>query len=332
MENLEFLKTLCELSATSGSEKAVQDFLEKEFGALSLYIKRSGLGDVIATNFDEGECDILFDAHSDQVGFVATEILDNGFIKVSPVGSPDPRAVSGAKVRVCGKETIEGVITTTPPHLSKGEELRELNEIYVDTCLSDIEGKVSVGDRICFEPVFMPLLNKKIAATGLDNKVSILALYMAAKKLLGSDKKIAFAFSGREEVGLCASGAAAETVNPRRAVVVDVSFGFSGKGQKSECGKLGGGVMIGFSPVLSEEFSLEAEEICKKNAIPSQREIMHSKTGTNADAISISGLGVKTITASIPIYAMHTGAETVLMRDAENTAEFLVKLVSGLEG
>ncbi len=332
MENLEFLKTLCNLSASSGSEKAVQDFLEKEFGALSLYIKRSGLSDIIATNYEDGECDILFDAHSDQVGFVVTEILENGFIRVSPVGSPDPRAVSGAKVLVLGKEKIEGVITTTPPHLQKGEELRKLDTLYVDTGLCDIEKNVSVGDRICFYPVFMPLLNDKVAATGLDNKGSILALYMAAKKLGKTDKKIAFGFSGREEVGLAGAKGVAETVRPRRAVVVDVSFGFTGKGQKSECGKIGGGVMIGFSPVLSEEFSKEAEEICKKNAILSQREIMHSKTGTNADAISISGLGVKTITASIPIYAMHTGTETVDMNDVENTAEFLVKLVSDLEG
>jgi endoglucanase len=332
MENLEFLKTLCNLSASSGSEKAVQNFLEKEFGALSLYIKRSGLGDIIATNYEDGECDILFDAHSDQVGFVATEILENGFIKVSPVGSPDPRAVSGAKVLIFGEERLEGVITTTPPHLQKEKELRDLDSLYVDTGLLDLEKLVSVGDRICFYPVFSELLNGKIAATGLDNKISVLALYMAAKKLKNTDKKIAFGFSGREEVGLSGAKGVAETVSPRRAVVVDVSFGFTGKGKKEECGKVGGGVMIGFSPVLSEEFSLEAEKICKKNSIPSQREIMHSRTGTDADAISISGRGVETITASIPIYAMHTGTETVLMNDVENTAEFLVKLASDLEG
>ena len=332
MENLEFLKTLCDLSASSGSEKAVQDFLGKEFGALSLYIKRSWLGDIIATNYEDGECDILFDAHSDQVGFVATDILENGFIKVSPVGSPDPRAVSGAKVLVLGREKIVGVITTTPPHLQKEKELRELNELYVDTGIRDLEGFVSVGDRICFYPVFTKLLNDRIAATGLDNKVSMLALYMAAKKLIKSDKKIAFGFSGREEVGLSGAKAVAEVVKPRYSVVVDVSFGFSGKGKKEECGKVGGGVMIGFSPVLSEEFSAFSEEICKKAGIPSQREIMNSRTGTNADAISVSGLGVKTVTASIPIYAMHTGAETVDMKDVESAAEFLVKLVSELEG
>lgn len=328
MNDLDFLKGLTRAFSSSGKEKAVFDFLEESFAALSYRSERNGLGDLIVKNYRDGECDLMFDAHADQVGFVVTEVLEGGFLKIAPVGSPDGRCLEAVPVIIDGKEPLRGVITSTPMHLDDRKELKSAEEVFVDTGLSDAKDLVSVSDRVHYAADVTPLLGDRVASSGLDNKISMLALYKTACRLSGSDKRIAFVFPSREEVGLSGASAAAESVKPRRAVVVDVSFGFTGKENRHECGIIGKGPMIGFSPVLSDRLSKMAVELCEKHNIPYQREVMNGRTGTDADAVSVSGTGVETVTVSIPIYGMHTAGEVVSFSDVEKTAELLSILVT----
>ncbi len=328
MSDLDFLKGLVKSVSVSGTEAGAIDYLEKCFKDISFETCRNNLGDLIATNYSEGEADIMFDSHIDQIGFVVTEVLERGFLKVEGVGSPDKRSMEGKRVVVLGKEPIEGVISSIPYHLSKGKELREITELYVDTGFSELTEKVSVGSRVGFSPEVFELGVGRVAAAGLDNKISALALYKAAKEISGAKKKVAFVFSSREEVGLAGAGPLCNMVSPKTAVVVDVSFGFTGTGNKRECGEMGKGAMIGFSPILDDELSRSAEEICIKNEIPYQKEIMNSRTGTNADVITKSGKGVKTITVSIPLFGMHTALEVVSLSDVEAVSTLLAKMIT----
>ncbi len=331
MSDLDFLKGLVGAVSVSGTEAGAIDYLEKCFKDISFETRRNNLGDLVALNYSEGNANIMFDSHIDQIGFVVTEVLEKGFLKVEGVGSPDKRSLEGKRVVVFGEKPIEGVISSIPYHLSKGNELREITELFVDTGLSELTGKVSVGSRVGFSPQVLELGGERVAAAGLDNKISALALYKAAKGLSKTNKKVAFAFSSREEVGLAGAGPLCSLVMPKTAVVVDVSFGFTGAGNKRECGEMGKGAMIGFSPMLDDEFSKSAEEICIKNEIPYQKEIMNSRTGTNADVITKSGSGVKTITISIPLFGMHTALEVVSLSDVEAVSSLLIKMADGEE-
>lgn len=328
MNDLEFLKGLVESVSVSGTEAGALAFLEKCFSDIGFFIHRNNLGDLAAVNYSEGKADIMFDGHIDQVGFVVTEVLENGFLKVEGVGSPDKRSLEAKRVVVFGKEKVEGVITSIPYHLSRSNELREISELFVDTGKGDIKEIVSVGDRVGFSPKLYELEGSIVAAAGLDNKISALALYKAAKALPKTETKVAFVFSSREEVGLAGAGPLAETVSPKEAVVVDVSFAFTGAGNKRECGEMGKGAMIGVSPMLDSELSQKVIETAKENNIPYQTEIMNSKTGTNADIILKSGEGVKTVTVSIPLFAMHTALEVADLSDVDAVSSLLIKLAT----
>jgi endoglucanase len=58
---------------------------------------------------------------------------------------------------------------------------------------------------------------------------------------------------------------------------------------------------------------------------------MPTRTGTNADLISISRGGAKVSTLSVPIKYMHTPSETVKISDIESTVELITEYVRSMK-
>ena len=56
---------------------------------------------------------------------------------------------------------------------------------------------------------------------------------------------------------------------------------------------------------------------------------MSGTTGTDADKISISAGGVRTVILSIPLKYMHTPVEVVDLGDIENTAKLIAEFAQG---
>lgn len=326
MTDLDFLKEITSLYSGSGSENELVCFLEKEFSSLGFNTQKDNLGSLVVKNFSEGECDILLDAHIDQIGFVITEVLEGGFLRMAPVGGVDERVASSQPVIVRGKKDYIGVISSVPPHLSDDKKLSKCEDLFIDLGLSE-SAEISVGDRAYFYAPINVFPSGRIFGGALDDKLAVLTLYKTAKLLGKTDKKVAFLFSSREEVGGQGALTGAFSVSPKYSVAVDVSFGFMPGNEKRECGILGKGPMIGFSPILSEDFSRLAVEVAKKVGIPYQIEVVGGRTGTNADSLSISGRGSKALTVSFPIFNMHTPVESADLIDIDNTAELLSALI-----
>ena len=61
--------------------------------------------------------------------------------------------------------------------------------------------------------------------------------------------------------------------------------------------------------------------------IPHTCEVMGSKTGTNADMISVNREGVKTGLVSIPLRNMHTDVEIADLKDLKDVCDLLCEYV-----
>ena len=124
-------------------------------------------------------------------------------------------------------------------------------------------------------------------------------------------------------------GAAAASfgIHPDEVIAVDVTFGDGIGISAEECGKLGGGPMIGFSPVLDSGVSKKLCNVAAENGINYAPEVMGGRTGTNADVLSVAESGAKTCTVSIPLRNMHTEVETISLADIESSAELLAKYI-----
>ena len=279
--------------------------------------------------FLNGESDytIMLDAHIDQIGMVVTNVDDKGFLTLAKSGGIDLRSLPSKRVTVHGKEKVTAVFCSTPPHLSKGDvEYSDIAEIKLDTTLGEkAKDVISVGDYVTFSTTADELVGSRVSGRSFDDRAGVTCLIDVAKRL--STKKlpvnVAFVLSDGEELGLRGAKTASFKVNPDEAVVIDVSFGGGIGISEEESGKLGKGPMMELSPILDKEVCKKILEVADEKGIEYQLKALGSRTGTNADVISINREGVKTGTLSIPLCNMHTDCEIVDIKDIESVCDLL---------
>lgn len=310
-----------ELGAVSTAKKYLCRYGSAETDSLGSLIGKIG-------GWKGGRPLALLDAHIDEIGYIVTYITDDGFLKIAGCGGIDNRLLPAQEVVILGKKAIHGVITSVPPHLQKDtKSVPDISEIYVDTGFTADECKelVSLGDRVVISGEPARLQGDRITSRALDDRCGAAAVLLALDMLSGKDLPfdLAVQFTSQEETGESGAKAASYTIQPDFAVAVDVSFGFTADDSEQKCGKLGEGPMIGFSPSLDRKMSEALVDTAKQLGIPYQIEVMSGRTGTNADAISVSGKGAKAVTLSVPLKYMHTPVEVISIKDIENTAKLL---------
>lgn len=331
MENtLELLEKLTQTVGVSGNEENIVSLLKEmlaPYGEVTVDCMNN-----VSCTFGEGY-HFLLDAHLDEIGLIVTDITDDGFIKVSNCGGIDSRPLPAMEVSVWGREEIKGVISTLPPHLQSADDEKKvpkLSELSIDTGMSakQIKEIVSLGDRVTFKRNFTPLLNGLLSASCLDDRSGVAAIIMSLDELKNLPCKITVLFSSQEEVGTRGAKAGVYAKNVDEAIVIDVSFAHTPGCDKSDCGEISKGAMIGFSPTLDKDMSRMLVNISEMNKIPYQQEIMSGRTGTNADVITVSESGIKTALISIPEKYMHQRTEVVDIADVESVSRLICAYIS----
>lgn len=335
MENtLELLKKLTSTVGVSGEEENIVKLLKE---MLSKYGKISvdSMNNVFCT-FGEGY-HFLLDAHLDEIGMIVTDITDDGFIKVNRCGGIDRRMLLGYEVSVWGKEEVKGIISTLPPHLQTADDEKKVPEfkdisIDVGMCKSEIEKLVSLGDKVTFKRNFTPLLNNQLSASCLDDRAGVASIVLCLDRLKKLPCKVTVMFSTQEELGTRGAKIGAYSKGVDEFISVDVSFAYTPNCDKADCGKIGKGAMIGFSPILDKNLSKELVNIAEKNNIPFQCEIMSGSTGTNADVLTLCESGTKGALISIPEKYMHQPCEVVDINDIESVSNLICAYISEKAG
>lgn len=281
----------------------------------------------------KGEKDytILLEAHIDEVGFIVTNISDEGFLTVQKCGGIDLRHLPSKVVTIHGKENIPAVFVSTPPHLDKGEEMPDnIAKYKLDTGLgAAAKEKIQLGDYVTYRKKAHSLLGDAVCGKSFDNRAGVTCLIELISRLSGKKLpcNVAFLLSDAEELGLRGATTAAFTLNADEAVAIDVSFGDGPDIPSEQCGKIGDGTMIGVSPILNRTITDKLIATAKNNNFKYQTEVMGATTSTDADVISITKSGIPTGLVSIPLRNMHTDVEMLRICDIENICGILENYV-----
>lgn len=273
---------------------------------------------------------LMLEAHLDEIGFLVTHIDDNGFVYTAPAGGIDKRVITAQPVIVFGDQPYYGVFCSTPPHLSKDGELLDVSKCGIDIGLSGEEAKkaIPLGSRVSYAPHFTELNEHVVSAKALDDRAGIAAILHCLRQVEGKNVNIAVAFCVQEELGCRGVTPAANRLKPTAAIVTDVSFALTPDADPRKCGKLGKGVMIGISPILNTPMTDRLFELAKAKEIPYQYEVMGGSTGTDADRVTVSLMGVPTALLSIPQRYMHTPVETVDVRDIATVGDLMAAYIT----
>lgn len=326
--------SLAQANGTSGAECEILDRIE-EFIPDNMKCERDRFGNLTATLGGDGKT-FLLDAHADRIGLIVTAIEDGGFLRVAKCGGMDARVLAAQDVTIWGREPVYGVITSTPPHLSRdadGKKAVDFDKILVDVGMSKEEAEklISLGDRITVYCPVSQMLNGRISGAALDDRAGCAVIIRAAELVAQSENHptVKLLFSAQEETGGDGAITGSFNLDADECIAVDVSFADAPDMPSNKVGKLGKGPMIGIAPVLNYDISLKLQSISREKNIPYQLELMGDSTGTNADHIAISKGGIKTGLISIPQRNMHTGVEIVDVNDIENCAKLIAEYVLG---
>lgn len=325
-------ETLFALSSVD-SVGPISDASNLAFNLLSKYMPCEKSDTLTVVGLMKGDCDytLMIDAHIDQIAMVVTNVDDNGFLTVSKSGGIDIRTLPSRRVTVHSKEKITAVFCSVPPHLVDGEVLyNDISTIKLDTLLGKKASEiVSVGDYVTFNSEPCELINNRVAGRSFDDRACVACIIEVAKRLQGKKLpfNVAFVLSDGEELGMRGTRPATFKINPQEAIVLDVSFGDGPAISENDCKKLSKGGMIGISPALDKAISQKLINISKSKNIPYQTEVMGSKSGTNADMVSVSGKGVRTCTLSVPLRNMHSEVEILDLRDLESVCNLVCEYI-----
>ncbi|MBC8570297.1 M42 family metallopeptidase [Zongyangia hominis] len=335
MDGKKLALTLAQCYGVSGDEQSAAHVAAsylKGWGE----VRSDALGNLICTLRapKDGGPHMMLCAHMDEIGMIVTHILPDGFLRVAAVGGVDRRTLLASPVKVLGREKLDGVVCSIPPHLQRGDDAKKIppmEEIAVDVGLSfeQAKEKISLGDRVVVCHSGAAMGEHCISSKALDNRAGCAAVIRAAELLKDEELTcgLSVVLSTREELACNGAKTGAFGLCPTHAIAVDVSFALTDDAPKEKCGELGKGPMIGVSPVLSREMSDGLIRCAKDRGLPYQLEVMAGPTSTDADVITLTGSGVRCGLLSIPLRYMHTPAELVDVRDIESCAALMAEYI-----
>lgn len=311
----------------SGREDAVREAIAAIAGEYIDDITTDALGNLICRKKGSGK-KVLFAAHMDSIGVVATYIDEKGFIRFSQVGGLFKGDLINIVVRFANG--TRGVISY--------EEKTPFKDLTLDNLFIDIgakdradaEKQVQVGDFAVFEaPRFEQ--NGVLCGPYLDNRIGCVTLLRAMEQIGETDNDLYFVFTAQEEVGLRGAGAAAFAVEPDVAIAVDVTDTGDLPERKTpmavDMGKGPAIKVMDRSVICTPAVCAALEQAAHDCGIATQREILQCG-GTDTAALQKARAGVQAGAVSIPTRYIHSPSEMCAVDDVENAAKLLARFAA----
>jgi endoglucanase len=342
IENIRALqRELSTLIGVSGYEDDVSNFILNKIEKENLADKawKDKVGNVLVVKKGENEKErILFDAHTDEIGFMISHIEKDGFLRFVPVGGWDTRILLGQPI-VLKSETgdlFHGLIGSKPPHLTSVAERKKLVEIknmYIDIGLNSREevenSEINIGSIGTLYAPFESLPNNLVRGKAFDDRTGCHVLLQVLMELKNTklDDTLLFNFAVQEEFGRVGTVPGAFTLNPTMAIAVENTTAADVPGvRESEIpayiGK-GPAITIADKSIISSKYiNQRLISNAKKEKIQYQfKKPMYGLT--DAGKIQVTREGVPSTVVSVPCRYIHSPTSLLKLDDILNTVELL---------
>jgi putative aminopeptidase FrvX len=338
-ETKQLFKTLTELQGAPGNEHAVRKFMSEQLGQYTDELIYDNLGSVFGVKRGTDGPKVMVAGHMDEVGFMVTQITENGMLRFQTLGGWWSQVMLAQRVQVMTDNgPVIGVIASIPPHLldqAQRSKPMDIKNMLIDIGADDRKDAEKIGIRPGQQVVpicpFTPMANeKKIMAKAWDNRYGCGLAVELLKEVQGESLPNTL-YSGatvQEEVGLRGAQTAANMIKPDIFYALDASPANDSSGDKNAFGQLGKGALIRIldrSMVTHRgirEFILDTAE---SHDIPYQ--FFVSQGGTDAGRVHMSNNGVPSAVIGICSRYIHTSASIIHVDDYAAAKELLVHLV-----
>lgn len=339
---LDMFKNLTEAKGIPGFEKDVRNLIK---GYISEYVDEvttDNLGSLICKKMgNEDGPKVMLAGHMDEIGFLVTNIDDNGFITFQTLGGWSGKVMNSQKVIITTSTGNEytGIINSINTKDVKTSIDKENMFIDIGVESKDEVEKLGIkqGDMITPYFKFEQMANPKyLLAKAWDDRVGCALFIDILKSLKNEDhKNIVYAVGTvQEEVGCRGAKTSSNVVNPDIGFSLDVSIANDTVGCDTKLGdgKLGSGPQIhifdgglvghvglkNYLINLSEELNIPYQI----NALPFG--------GTDASQMHLAHNGAPCISIGIPTRYIHSHASIIHKDDYDNTVKLISEFIKRL--
>ena len=343
-QGVELIERLSLCFGPTSFEGEVANAVREELSDTGLSFEADRMGNLVAHLPGVAHAPrILLSAHMDEVGFMITEIEDEGFLRFATLGGIHKSVLCGRAVML-GNEThrVPGVIAAKGIHLQTADERKKLpriEDLYIDIgtkSREETEALVSRGDFGVFDTPFSRFGESKelIKGKALDDRVGCAALIELTRHLVKHPvaADVWVAFTVREEIGRSGATVVANRIAPDAAVVLESTAvaDIAGVKENSRVASLGAGgalSLVDRSTLYDRALVDIALEAGKRHGILVQVKRFVSG-GNDAAHIQRSGAGVRCMALSLPTRYLHAPMSVASLRDYESIIQLLSAMLA----
>lgn len=344
VELFEKIKAVTELDGIAGHEHAVRHYLRQKMEPLVDRVETDGLGGIfgIKESQVENAPRILVAAHMDEVGFMISEILDNGTFKTVGIGGWNPLVVSSQRFTLYTQDgkAIPIISGSVPPHFLRGNQsspsLPSVSDIIFDGGFTNkMEAEqfgIHPGDIIVPESKAILTANQKnVISKAWDNRYGVLMISELLEGVKNQSLKntLIAGANVQEEVGLRGAHVSTTKFDPELFFAVDCSPAGDVYGDQ---GKIGDGTLLRFYDpghimlkdmkdfllTTAEEAGIKYQYYCAKG-------------GTDAGAAHLKNNGIPSTTIGVCARYIHSHQTLYAMDDFLEAQAFLQAIVKKLD-
>lgn len=347
-EDDQLLIDLVTARGVPGNEEEVRDVFIEAAKPYADKMMQDGLGSVIAEK--KGPKDspkVMFAGHLDEVGFMVSQITEEGFIKFQTLGGWWSQVLLGKQVEIkTGKgDLIHGVIGCKPPHVLSAEARKtpyKIEDMFIDVGASSedeiAEWGVRPGDMVVPYSPYKRLNNSKfLVAKAWDNRIGLAVALRVFENLKKEDlvNTIYAVGNVQEEVGLRGAKTASNVIEPDISFALDTGTAGDTPGMKPEeaDSKLGEGpqiIIYDASMIAHKELRDFVVDIAEELEIPFQYTVI-TGGGTDAGSQHVSGHGVPSLAITVPTRYLHSHSSVIHEDDFENTVKLVEEVIRRLD-
>ena len=330
-ETINLIKRLTLASGLPGFEQDITRILQEGLNGRSDFFTVDRIGNALWTlenTLENSDCStadmpkILLAAHQDEIGFIVSEILTTGFIRIHNLGSWNPVTLPSSPVEIVNRQgnKIPGIIGHISPHFLKDRksDVPELPDLFVDIGAASrfevVEGfGIQVGDFVVPVTAFSyNEISRCIMSKAFDDRIGTAALVELGLRLAGKSGReniTILAATVQEEVGTRGAAVLANYIDADIAIIVEgaPADDLPGGPINPKTSVRNGAHVRIFDPTMIAHRGLLkfVRDTAVENGIQIQ-ETIRKGGGTDGRELHLAGRGIPSIVTGVPVRYAHS--------------------------
>jgi endoglucanase len=286
---------------------------------------------------------VLLAGHIDEIGLIVTHINDDGTLAFRSIGGWDAQVLIGQRLRILARGGhVTGVIGRKAAHLMRGDDRdkgAKIEDLWIDIGASKKEeavARVRVGDAAVIDAQPVMLTDDLMASRAHDDRCCAFIALETLRLLSEGEPPLCDVYAAatvQEEITFRGAHTVAATLAPDVAIALDVTHASDRPGaapQEVGAHGVGSGAAITRGSVANEALVDLLIATAERENLPYTLEASGRHSGTDADAMVVTGRGTAGGVISVPCRYMHSPVEIVSLTDLETCAKLLAATIRAI--